>query len=72
MLAWLEAIGLKALFDFLWNKLTSWIGGVERDRANQAKEEAQANQDMKKAEELKPTSSKKEQEDAAQDAFKHL
>lgn len=71
-MAWLEAIGLKALFQFLLDKITAFFAMIRRDSESRAKEEAQANQDMKKAESLKPDSSQKEQEDAANDAFKHL
>lgn len=71
-MAWLLGILEKFFLDWLWNKLSTAWSSFKKDKANEAKNDAQSNQDMKKAEELKPDSSKKEQEDAANDAFKHL
>lgn len=60
------------LFSFLYNKLIEWVKRVQKDKANTAEAAKRAEDDMKKADALTDKSTKQEQRDAADDAFKHF
>lgn len=72
MIAWLESIGLKALFDWLWEKLTgAWAAYKKQQAAHQADVD-QAAQDTAKAQSLAPQSSSTEVSNAIDDELNHL
>lgn len=67
-LGWLANLFL----DYVWKKITAAIRQAAKDKANTEAAKKQAEEDMKKADALTENSTKQEQRDAADDAFKHL
>ncbi len=86
MVAWLARFGIKLgslvtgpwgwvanlFLDYVWKYASKFIKALLKDKKDQAEERKEADDDMAKADALTDHSSKKEQEDAAKDALRHL
>ncbi|CAK0739652.1 hypothetical protein CCP2SC5_1020023 [Azospirillaceae bacterium] len=60
------------ILNFFWGKAVSAIQSAEKDKANHEANAAQAEQDIKKAQELKPDSTEKDVDDAIDDELSHF
>jgi hypothetical protein len=69
---WFVGVLIKKVLDWLRSYFEELFGIFRRDKANQAQSAAQAAQDTKKAEELKPASTPEEVSAAIDDELSHF
>jgi hypothetical protein len=72
VLAWIEAVGLKAILDWVLAKIVALIKAYQKQKADHEKQVNQAEADSGPAKAVTPDSTEKEVDDAIDSELNHL